>query len=209
VALLGAILGQRSSRFFLEQYYWILMAVSISPAIIKSDAPLSWLKWPVAIQALVVIVLWLFGAITLAPSTISQGMRDKIMDRSADGYTVMKWVDGVLPINAVLLSNHRSKALAPRDVVSMDWSKYVRSDTTEAMPYLLRIKKRKVTHVLIIGNLADAKLKGCFGNLVAGPSYARKAVRNPVNRGEQYPAWIYEFNSDELPDCAIVNGKSH
>jgi len=147
----------------------------------------------------------MFGAITLAPSAISQGMRDKIMDRSANGYTVMKWADEVLPIDAVLLSNHRSIALAPRDVVSMDWSNHIRSDTTEAMPYLLRIKKRKVTHVLITGSLADAKLKGCFGNLFAGPSYARKAVRNPVNRGEQYPAWIYEFNSDELPDCAIVN----
>lgn len=205
VTILGVILGQKSSRFFIEPYYWILMAVSISPAIIKSNAPLSWLKWPVAIQAVVATGLWMFGAITLAPSAISQDMRDKIMDRSANGYTVMKWADEVLPIDAVLLSNHRSIALAPRDVVSMDWSNHVRSDTAEAIPYLLRIKKRKVTHVLITGSLADAKLKGCFGNLVAGPSYARKAVRNPVNRGEQYPAWIYEFNSGELPDCAIAN----
>ena len=209
VTLLSAIFGQKSSRFFLEPYYWILMAVSISPAIIKSDAPLSWLRWPVIIQAIVVTGLWLFGAIMLSPSAISQGMRDKIMNRSADGYTVMKWADEVLPMDAVLLSNHRSIALAPRDVVSMYWSDYVRSDTTEALPYLLRIKKRKVTHVLITRNIAYAKLKGCFGNLVAGPSYARKAVRNPVNRGELYPAWIYEFNSEALPDCAIVNGKNH
>jgi hypothetical protein len=204
VTLLGAILGQKSSRFFLEPYYWILMAVSISPAIIKSSSPLSWVKWPVALQAVAVTGLWLFGAITLAPSAISQGMRDKIMNRSADGYTVMKWADEVLPIDAVLLSYHRSIALAQRDVVSMDWSNHVRSDTTEAMPYLLRIKNRKVTHVLIIGNFTDAKLKGCFGNLVAGPSYARQAVRNPVNRGSLYPVWIYEFKSDELPNCAIV-----
>jgi hypothetical protein len=136
-------------------------------------------------------------------------MRDKIMNRSADGYTVMQWTDKVLPIDAVLLSNHRSVALAPRDVVSMDWSDYVRLDTAEATPYLLRIKKRKVTHVLITGNPADAKLKECFGSLVAGPSYARRETRNPFNRGELYPAWIYEFNSDDLPDCAIVNGKNH
>ena len=204
VTLLGAMLGQKTSRFFLEPYYWMLMAVSLSPAIIKSNTPLSWVKWPVAIQAMVVIGLWLFGAFILAPSAISQGMRDKIMNRSADGYTVMKWADEVLPIDAVLLSNHRSIALAPRDVVSMDWSNYVRSDTAEAMPYLLRIKNRKVTHVLIIGNPSDAKLKGCFGNLIAGPLYARKAVRNPVNRGDQYRAWIYEFKYDELPNCAIV-----
>jgi hypothetical protein len=152
----------------------------------------------------VVTGLWLFGALTLAPSAISQGMRDKIMNRSADGYTVMKWADEVLPIDAVLLSNHRSIALAPRDVVSMDWSNHVSSDTTEAMPYLIRIKNRKVTHVLIIGDSTDAKLKGCFGNLVAGPSYARQAVRNPVNNGSFYPVWIYEFKSDILPRCAIV-----
>jgi hypothetical protein len=204
VTILGTILGQKSSRFFLEPYYWILMAVSISPAIIKSNTPLSWVKWPVAIQAVVVTGLWLFGALTLAPSAISQGMRDKIMNRSADGYTVMKWADEVLPIDAVLLSNHRSIALAPRDVVSMDWSNHVSSDTTEAMPYLIRIKNRKVTHVLITGNSTDAKLKGCFGNLVAGPSYARQAVRNPANNGSLYPVWIYEFKSDILPNCAIV-----
>ena len=205
VTFLGVIFGQKSSRFFLEPYYWILMAVSISPATIKSNTPLSWVKWPVAIQAVVITGLWLFGAITLAPSAISQGMRDKIMNRSADGYTVMKWADEVLPIDAVLLSNHRSLALAPRDVVSMDWLNHVRLDTAEAMPYLLRIKDRKVTYVLITGNPADAKLKECFGKFVAGPLYARKAVRNPVNRGELYPACIYEFNSDDLPDCAIVN----
>ncbi len=208
VTLLGAILGQKSSRFFLEPYYWMLMAVSISPAIIRSGAPLSWIKWPIAMQAIMIIGLWLFGAIMLSPSALSQGMRDKIMKSSADGYTVMQWADEVLPIDAVLLSNHRSKALAPRDVVSMDWSDYMRSDTKEAMPYLLRIKNRKVTHVLITGDLANAKLKGCFGKLVAGPSYARKAVRNPFNHGEPYPAWIYEFNSGDLPDCAITKQPS-
>jgi hypothetical protein len=206
VTILGALFGQQNSRFFLEPYYWILMAVSISPAVITSGAPLSWLKWPVAIQAVMVTGIWLFGLITLAPSAISQGMRDKIMNRSADGYTVMQWADEVLPIDAVLLSNHRSVALAPRDVVSMDWSYYVQIDSKEAIPYLLRIKERNVTHVLIMGNPREAKLKECFGDLVAGPSSARFATRNPINRGEPYAVWIYKFNSADLPDCAIGNG---
>ena len=205
VTLIAAILGQQMSRFFLEPYYWLLMAVSISPAIVKSGTPLSWVKWPVAVQSVVVTGLWLFGLITLAPSAISQDMRDKIMNRSANGYTIMQWVDKVLPPNAVLLSNHRSVALAPRDVVSMDWSNYVRTDSKEALPYLLHIKERRVTHVLITGSPTDSTLKECFGNLVAGPSYARLATRNPVNRGEPYPSWIYEFNSADLPDCAIGN----
>lgn len=208
VTLLGAVLGQKNSRFFLEPYYWLLMAVSISPAIVKSDILLPWVKWPVTIQAVVVTGLWLFGSITLAPSAISQGMRDKIMNRSANGYTVLQWAETVLPPNAVLLSSHRSVALAPRDVVSMDWSFYVRSDSKEAVPYLLRIKDRGVTHVLITGSPTDSKLKKCFGNLVAGPSYARLATRNPVNRGELYPVWIYEFNSADLPNCAIGNGNN-
>jgi len=208
VTLFGAILGQQSSRFFLEPYFWLLMAVSISPAIVKSGTPLSWVKWPVTAQAVVITGLWLFGLITLAPSAISQGMRDKIMNRSANGYTNMQWVDEVLPPNAVLLSNHRSVALAPRDVVSMDWSYFVRADSKEALPYLLRIKDRGVTHVLITGSPTGSKLKECFGKLVAGPSYACVATRNPVNRGDPYPAWIYEFNSADLPDCAIGNGNS-
>jgi hypothetical protein len=209
VIFLGAMFGQKTSRFLLEPCYWILMAVSISPAIVKSVSMLSWLKYLVAVQAVGVTALWLFGMITLAPSAISHNMRNKIMNRSADGYTVMQWVDEVLPVDAVLLSNHRSFALVPRDVVSMDWSNYVQTDVAEAMPYLLRIKKRNATHVLITGNPTETKLKECFGNLVAGPIYARFAPRNPINRGEPYAVWIYEFNSDDLPGCAIRNGEKN
>ncbi len=171
VVLLGSVLGQHTSRFFLEPYCWLVMAISMSPVKPKSGMLLSMVKWPVAAQAIVVVGLWLFGVITLAPSIVSQSMRDKVMARSANGYAYMQWVDRVLPPNAVLLSTHRSLALAPRDVVSMDWSLYVPSDSKEAIPYLLRIKDRGVSHILITENSETSGLRGCFGRLIAGPLY--------------------------------------
>lgn len=202
------ILGPHTSRYYLEPYFWLLMAVSMSPALAKSNSLGSWVKWLITIQAVVVIGLWLFAISTLTPSAIAQDIRDKIMKRSADGYTTMQWVDKNLPPNAVLLSNHRSKALAPRDVVSMDWSRFISANSNEALPYLLRIRDRGVSHVLVVGDPEDQKLKKCFGSLIAGPSYARKATRNPVNVGKPYSIWIFEFDSSKLPNCAIITDSS-
>jgi hypothetical protein len=207
VALIGAVLGQKTSRFFLEPFMWLLMAVAISPAIVQSAGIISCVELVLAAQAVVVTGLWMFGTATLLPSAFSKDMRERIMIRSADGYAVMRWADTKLPPNAVLLSGHRSMALAPRNVVSMDWSHYISPDSKLALPYLMRIKEQGATHVLVTKSLTNSTLKGCRGNLVAGPMYVRSATRNPVNNGEQYPAWIYEFKSNDLPDCAFLDGQ--
>ena len=48
-------------------------------------------------------------------------------------FSLMKRTGSVLPADAVLLSTHRSVALAPREVVPMDWATYVNSNTTEPL----------------------------------------------------------------------------
>jgi hypothetical protein len=58
---------------------WLGLRLAHIFNLLEPTAP-DWHRWQTPI----------LGAITLAPSAISQDMRDKIMDRSADGYTVMK-----------------------------------------------------------------------------------------------------------------------
>jgi hypothetical protein len=130
------------------------------------------------------------------------------MDSYANGYSVMKWVDSVLPADAVFLSGHRSVALAPRDVVPMDWVNYVNFDTAQPLPYLLRLKDRGVSHILVLGDTANSgPFKWCVGKTLAGPWYGRKATRNPFNAGEHYTAWIVEINLGDLPNCALQQPK--
>jgi hypothetical protein len=128
------------------------------------------------------------------------------MNRHANGYEIMQWADAVLPKDAVLLNGHRSMALSPRDAISFDsssWIQYVDTNSTESKIYLDRLKSKKISHILIIGKIDyNAPLAKCFGNVVAGPGVGHLATRNPFNQGSNYDAWILEFESARLPECA-------
>mgnify|MGYP001617940479 FL=1 len=155
-------------------------------------------------QAVLTISFGFYGAVTLVPGAFTAAWRDGVMDRYANGYSVMKWADSVLPADAVLLSTHRSVALAPREVVPMDWATYVNFDTAEPLPYLVRLKERGISHMLVIGDLGNSgPFKRCLGTTLVGPGYGRPATRNPFNAGEQYTAWIVEINLGGLPNCAL------
>ena len=197
-----AELGQFSSRSYLEPYFWLLMVLAIQPAHILSRGYL-WLRWPIFGQALVTISLCWYGVVTLLPGSITPEWRFKTMERVANGYSIMKWVDSVLPADAVFLNGHRSMALAPRDAVSFGWSEFVEVGSPASEPYLRRLRDRGVTHMLVIGKLQNiGKLSGCIGAVIAGPSYGSVATRNPFNAGELYEAWIVGFESERLPECA-------
>ena len=196
-----AVLGQFSSRSYLEPYFWLLMVLAIQPASTLSRGYL-WFRWPIFGQALVTIPLCWYGVVAFLPGSITPEWRSTVMERAANGYSVMKWVDSVLPAGAVLLNGHRSMALAPRDAVSFGWSEFVEVGSPASEPYLRRLKDRGVTHMLVIGEPHNAgKLSGCIGAVIAGPSYGRVATRNPFNAGERYEAWIVEFESERLPEC--------
>ncbi len=204
VGFAAAVLGPSSSRSYLEPYFWLLMVLAIQPAQTLFRGYL-WFKWTIFGQALVTIALCWYGVVTLLPGALTPQFRSMVMERAANGYSVMKWVDSVLPADAVLLNSHRSMALAPRDAVSLDWSSYVEIGSPASEPYLRRLKDRGVTHMLVIGESHNAgKLSGCIGAVVAGPGYGRLATRNPFNAGERYEAWIVKFESERLPECAKV-----
>ena len=161
------------------------------------------LKWPVLGQSgLAMLACW-FGAITLFPGALSSSWRSSIMDRSANGYEIMQWADNVLPENAVLLSEHRSIALAPRKALSVEWIKFVDIKAPEVEYYLDIMKASHVSHILVLGSINyDSDLSGCYGAVVAGPGMGHLATRNPFNQGGSYEAWIMEFESERLPGCA-------
>jgi hypothetical protein len=207
-SVIGATLGQTTSRFFLEPFYWILMALLIAPVSLSNNLEFKWLRWTVSCQAVLTIILGFYGAVTLLPGALTVTWRNSVMGSYANGYSVMKWADSVLPANAVLLSGHRSVALAPREVVPIDWANFVKFDTVQSMPYLLRLKARGISHMLVIGDSAySGPLKGCLGKTIAGPWYGRSATRNPFNTGGNYTAWIIEINLGSLPNCALEETK--
>jgi len=202
---MSVLLGPSTSRSYLEPYFWLLMVVAL-----QSDQPrltrARWVTWPVAAQAAFAIGLFWYGAATLFPGALTWQWRSVVMNRSANGYRVMKWADSKLPSDAVLLSAHRSIALAPRDAVSLDWSSVATVGSPDAEPYLRRLRDRGVTHMLVLGSPPNFMgLSGCAGELVAGPGDDQTAARNPYFGSEHSAAWIFAFNSALLPGCASAH----
>jgi Protein of unknown function (DUF1420) len=201
VAVASVFLGPSTSRSFLEPYFWLLMVVALQPD--QASAHARWIRWPVFAQGVLTCALIWYGAAILLPGGLTARWRSMVMNRSANGYQIMSWADTVLPADAVMITTARSIALAPRDVVSLDWSRHVNPGSSDAVPYLQRLKERGVTHLLVTGSPPQlAGLGGCVGGLFAGPAEVRPAVRNPFSNPPTYQAWIYAFHSDGLPECA-------
>lgn len=197
------VMGQRTNRFFVEPYFWLLMACALAPA---GGLRAGSVRWLIGAQAVVMVASSWFGALTLFPGALRGESRTSIMERSANGYTVMKWLGVVAPADAVVLSEHPSLALSPRPVVSMEWTESIGPDRQEWLPYLRLLRVRGVTHLLHLGPLdASMPLRGCLGEVTAGPEPVRQATRNPYNRGPLIDAYLVEFHSEWLPGCAFTN----
>ncbi len=202
-------LGPKSSRSYLEPYFWILIVISLQSTN-KIYAKLKkYIRLAVLTQSLATLAIVWYGVATLFPGALTSSWRDSVMSRSANGYVLMKWVDATLPSDAVLLTTHRSMALVPRQAVSLDWLHYFNGDNFDPAPYLDRIKEQHVTHLLVVGGSINDFREGhifsnCLGDVVYGPGKGFIATRNPFNTGSSYRAWLVEFNSEKLPDCASV-----
>lgn len=191
------LLGPPAARYYLEPFFWCLLLLAIYPT---SSFLLvnSWFRWAILVQSICVFIVMAYGVLTLFPGALTSKWREQVMHRSANGYSVMQWVDTVLPKDAVLLNRHRSMALAPRDAVSTVWMNFMPIDT-EA--YLNRIKERGVTHILVLS--PDSPFSSCFGKLVAESEIDHYASRNPYFWGGSNNARIFEFRSELLPECVV------
>ena len=200
VTILGVAIGQSGARFYLEPFAWALLLLSWqkpAPSLFSNRIVLV----AVVCQALLTFSLIIFGIYALLPGALSPAWRSHVMERSANEYAEMQWAASILPADAVLLSEARSKALAPVSFVSLDWATHVDLGSNDARPYLDKIVDRGVTHILVKGDPKSSPWRGCFGQLVEGPFKARMATRNPLNSGPTYDVWLYRFNSDKLPGC--------
>lgn len=204
IIILGNVcLAPQIGRMYLEPYFWFLIILILQPNT-SSLSKYTFLKWPILLQAFIVIIAAGFGAISLFPGALLSSWRTNIMEHFANGYEIMQWADKILPKDAILLNQHRSMALSPRESVSYEWANYVDLSDGESEIYLNRLKKRNISHVLITGPINyAAPLANCFGGVLEGPGFGHIATRNPFNQGQKYEAWILNFESNRLPNCAL------
>ncbi|KXZ34362.1 DUF1420 family protein [Leptospira sp. ZV016] len=205
--ILGSLMGQKASRFFLEPFVWGLISLISFNSLEKSNLILTKkiLGTGILLQACITLFIIAVGIYQLFPGIFSISLREKVMNQYANGYNLMKWVDLTLPKEAVLLSQHRSIALSERKTLSSDWFPFVDFNSTDVTSYLRQIKDENVTHILMFGDkIEDSIFSGCLGKTI-GKTKSHRAVRNPFGQKDFFIASLVEFQSSKLPKC--VNSK--
>ena len=151
------------------------------------------------------VIMVYYGVTTSIAGAISQSSRVEIMGNLAPGYKLMRWVDEMLPNDAVLLSYHLATALVPRESSSLRWIIY--TDKGDMLEYIKRIKDKNVSHMLLMtkDNYKDSyhysMFSECVGNVVYGPKVFSKKTRNPFNRGDENNAWLVNLDVTKMPGC--------
>jgi len=201
--------GQKTSRFYLEIYLFIiLLCITIFHAI-KKDYFFKILKILIYLQSIFVFFLLSYSFLILFPGSISKKLNIKVLSSYANGYNLYDWANSTLPLNSKIITNHRSTYFSNNVVFFLDFIYFIDFNNTYQKKYwLLKLKEQKPNFILFHGknnnfSYSVYNFKNCTEELYAvKKDVGFHETRNPFNKNkETYNAYIYKFNSDKLPDC--------
>jgi hypothetical protein len=193
----GMVLGQHNARFFLEPFYWLLIACHLGGGLARGRAERA-VKVVLSVQAVAVAAMLAVGIAGTLPGALLPHWRDKIMDRMANGYTAMKWAGEVLPPEVAVISTLRSVALLPRFAIANDWRAFVDQGSIDERVYIAAIVAKQPEFILVTAEKDGLPPQmPCSLSAYAGPHPARVATRNPFNAGSTYDSWILRID----PSC--------
>jgi hypothetical protein len=116
VFLLDLAFAQLTPRFFFEPYLWC--------AVVAVPVPASRLKAfftrALTVQGVLVATVAVYLGVPLFGGALTPARRDRVMTIMTAGYAEAKWLDAVLPRDAVVLENFRYRVLMPRRFVAGD-----------------------------------------------------------------------------------------
>jgi hypothetical protein len=201
------LVGQPSTRFFLEPYVWTLLLL----AMLWMALVPAWLR-RLAKVALVCQTIVVVGALSFYAwgvlNSFAPGGQVAFLKKYVNGYDLHKWIDTQLPESAAVLLDHRSKTLTRRVALSADPIEFWGQDG---------IQLRQLEYDLTLNGVQFAitreespiypLLALCSSQILAGPETMYLASRNPFNSGGRYRAYIFLIEPHALIDC-ISNQKS-
>lgn len=189
--LLTILFGQKTPRFFIEPYLWIL------PFFVIKAASSKWSKYllvPGQLQFLLLLPFFFFAASIFLPGILSDKGREKVMQQYAYGYSESRWINKVIPKGETVISFRYSKSLIepvvfPKEYLALTFGKGA-TDTSKIKKMFTEYKAR-----YIVLRKEEAKRFRQYYNfeLVAGPQEFYKATRNKYNR-RAYELGLYKLN---------------
>jgi hypothetical protein len=186
------LFGQWDSRWFFEPYLWVAAGVV--------GADWTWRKrtfyWLLVGQGVIVLAMAIFAAVLLFPGALNKELRQRVMTKAAEGYADSVWLDGVLPQNARIITNIRSRALLPRPFVLTEAVGHILSQeaATDRLKNLL--ERERPSLAVVRYPMKNHTLQALSPYLKAEP-FARSefhyAARNPFWRGRLYQVAVFEI----------------
>jgi hypothetical protein len=199
----AAALSQLKGRFFLDPYLWCAAAAAPVPW-----RPLKSLFFKaLTAQAAVVAGVAVYLGMVLFPGVLTQTGRERVMTLMAPGYAQAKWLDAVLPPDAVMLEEFHYRTLLPRPFAVED--RFLRADKLPNYQFMAVpnwqqqltefVKEKQVTMLVTkypIESPSYAWLATHYGTRLAGPATFRNAARSPFNRGGSTSWIVTQLNVD-------------
>jgi hypothetical protein len=190
--------SQAQARFFFEPYLWIVAAGAAS-----AWTPGKRLLFKLMIgQLFIVALVALFGAATSFPGSLTASWRDRVMSRESYGYAETRWLNQVLPPEAVVLTDLRSSALMPRPSLSSNMFFFNLSHPDELARFKALAVAAQVNTLVTLFPMSPeiaSTLAPGLGEAIAGPKEFYRGVRNPWNRGTTDKLMAFRFNPKMLP----------
>jgi hypothetical protein len=184
LVVVGLLLAgsQLAPRFFLEPYLWCAAAATGAAWHPLKTLLATLLTAQVGLAAVAALV----AAATLVPGALTRNLRDRVMTVAADGYAEAKWLDAILPADAVILIETRSRALFPRPFVVPGRATGSGRERDERLTELLKV--HPITAFVASHPLAESRLAplAACGEPLGAPARFPIATRNPLNRGRTY-----------------------
>jgi len=176
------ILGRPISRLMFDVYLLGGMAL-IASDFYRFKIILSKI---LSIQSLGVLILSIYAMYNIFPGSFSDNKRAEVMSAMADGYSVSRLLDEILPKEAVLLTDIRSKVLIPRTVVLADNINYIQNQSAIEEMIIAEDEKYKITHIALKLPTSN-KYNSLLNCAVVGGTKnydVEKATRNPLNKAK-------------------------
>jgi uncharacterized protein DUF1420 len=212
VFLLDLAFAQLTPRFFFEPYLWC--------AAVAVPVPFSRLKAffvrALTAQGMLVAAVAVYLGVLLFGGALTPAWRERTMLVMTPGYAEAKWLDAILPRDAIVLENFRYRALMPRRFVAGD--RFLTSSTRGGwswpeMPigdrYLWGkgptleqtlagfIREQRITVLVTQYPITESLYQALtlrYGMPLAGPAQFQTAARSVFNQGNRTGLIVFGIN---------------
>ena len=194
IALL-VLFSMPSSRFFLETYIWLLIALGSSGYLFGLTL-IKFLRVMVSLQSVLVIVSLIPISFYAFGQILGFG-GDSFKVRFVNGYNLYEWYSEKLTLHEPILLDHRSRSLTDRDVVSLEAHEFSKNNVHNYQILSSQLIKYNVQHVVTVDKSKSFdEIVKCSTNRLFGPEKLRISTRNPFNSGYENG---YIFSIDPIP----------